>query len=164
MTLLQIGNRIQTFTHCRSVISAKNGILSYTAARTSKFSLLFFGILGCLIHLWWFFVLRARTKSSLTPHLLNFFRYLFRIYLTNLSWYFCYTIDFIHSLIHSFIHSFTAQCLATSPQPLPKWVLHWTRSTASSFKFQYLLSSLRSSSKLLTSSTSSYPTLLFFLQ
>ena len=46
---------------------------------------------------------------------------------------------FIHSVVY----------LMTSPQPLPKWVLHRVWPSASSFKFQYPLPSLRSSSSCL---------------
>ena len=46
-----------------------------------------------------------------------------------------------------FTHS--AVCLTTGPQPLPKRVLHKVRSSASSFNFQYLRFSLRSSSSCL---------------
>jgi hypothetical protein len=52
-----------------------------------------------------------------------------------------------HLVSQSFIHSVV--CLTTGPQPLPKRVLHWVRSSASSFNFQYLLFSLRSSSSCL---------------
>jgi len=54
---------------------------------------------------------------------------------------------YIYSFIHSFIHSVV--CLTTGPKPLPKWALHKTRSRASSFKWEYLLLSLKSSSGLL---------------
>jgi hypothetical protein len=46
--------------------------------------------------------------------------------------------------LNSFIHS--AVCLTTGPKPLPKQALHTVRSTASSFKWEYPLLSLRSSS------------------
>jgi hypothetical protein len=49
--------------------------------------------------------------------------------------------------IHSFIHSVV--CLTTGPLPLPKRLLHRVRSSASSFNFQYLFFSLRSSSSCL---------------
>jgi hypothetical protein len=52
-------------------------------------------------------------------------------------------LSFVHSFIHSFIHS------AVSYKPLPKRLLHTVRSSASSFNFQCLLSSLRSSSSCL---------------
>jgi len=45
--------------------------------------------------------------------------------------------------IHSFIQ---AVCLTTGPKPLPKPALHIARSRASSFKWEYPLLSLRSSS------------------
>ena len=41
------------------------------------------------------------------------------------------------------IHSVV--CLTTGPYPLPKWVFHRVRSSASSFNFQHPLISLRSS-------------------
>jgi len=47
----------------------------------------------------------------------------------------------------SFIHSVV--CLTTGPKPLPKAALHIVRSRASSFKRQYPLLSLRSSSSFL---------------
>ena len=47
----------------------------------------------------------------------------------------------------SFIHS--VFCLATGPKPPPKWFLHIVRSRASSFKWEYPLLSLRSSSSFL---------------
>jgi len=55
----------------------------------------------------------------------------------------------IHSFsIHSiFIHS--VFCLTTGPKPPPKRFLHIVRSRASSFKWQYTLLSLRSSSSFL---------------
>jgi hypothetical protein len=40
-------------------------------------------------------------------------------------------------------------CLTTGPQPLPKWAVHVVGSTASSFKWEYPLLSLRSSSNFL---------------
>ena len=40
-------------------------------------------------------------------------------------------------------------CQTTGPKPLPKWFLHTVRSRASSFKWQYPLLSLRSSSSFL---------------
>ena len=46
-----------------------------------------------------------------------------------------------------FIHSIF--CLTTCPKPPPKWFLHVVRSKASSFKWQYPLLSLRSSSSFL---------------
>jgi len=49
--------------------------------------------------------------------------------------------------IHSFIHS--VFCLTTGPTPLPKRFLHIVRSRASSFKWEYPLLSLRSSSSFL---------------
>ena len=49
------------------------------------------------------------------------------------------TISFIHSLI----------CLTTGPMPPPKRCLHIVRSRASSFKWEYPLLSLRSSSSFL---------------
>jgi hypothetical protein len=48
---------------------------------------------------------------------------------------------------HSFIHS--AFCLTTGPKPLPKRFLHIVRSRASSFKWEYPLLFLRSSSSFL---------------
>ena len=48
---------------------------------------------------------------------------------------------------HSFIH--LVVCLTTGPKPLPKRALHIVRSRASSFKWEYPLLSLRSSSSLL---------------
>ena len=48
-----------------------------------------------------------------------------------------------------FIHSFTVVCLKTGPKPLPKRALHIVRSRASSFKWEYPLLSLRSSSSFL---------------
>jgi len=50
---------------------------------------------------------------------------------------FCYV--FIHSVI----------CLTTGPTPLPKWFIHIVWSRASSFKWEYPLLSLRSSSSFL---------------
>jgi len=49
--------------------------------------------------------------------------------------------------IHSFIHS--VFCLTTGPKPPPKRYLHIVRSRASSFKWEYPLLSLRSSSSFL---------------
>ena len=51
------------------------------------------------------------------------------------------------TFIHSFIHS--VFCLTTGPKPPPKRCLHIVRSRASSFKLQYHLLSLRSSSSFL---------------
>ena len=48
---------------------------------------------------------------------------------------------------HSFIHS--VFCLTTGPKPPPKRCLHIVRSRASSFKWEYPLPSLRSSSSFL---------------
>jgi len=56
----------------------------------------------------------------------------------------CYGI--INSSLH-FIHSVV--CLTTGPKPLPKRALHIVRSRASSFKWEYPLLSLRSSSSFL---------------
>ena len=50
-------------------------------------------------------------------------------------------------LVISFIH--LAVCLTTGPKPLPKRALHLMRSRASSFKWEYPLLSLRSSSSFL---------------
>jgi len=47
--------------------------------------------------------------------------------------------DFIHLVV----------CLTTGPKPLPKWAVHIVRSRASSFKWEYPLLSLRSSSSFL---------------
>ena len=52
-------------------------------------------------------------------------------------------ITFIHSFIHSVV------CLTTGPKPLPKRARHTVRSRASSFKWEYPLLSLRSSSSFL---------------
>jgi len=49
--------------------------------------------------------------------------------------------------IYSFIHPVFG--LATGPKPPPKWCLHIVRSRASSFKWEYPLLSLRSSSSFL---------------
>jgi len=49
----------------------------------------------------------------------------------------------LHSLIHSLF------CLSTGPKPPPKRCLHTVRSRASSFKWEYPLLSLRSSSSFL---------------
>jgi hypothetical protein len=49
----------------------------------------------------------------------------------------------IHSLIHLVV------CLTTGPKPLPKRALHIVRSRASSFKREFPLLSLRSSSSFL---------------
>jgi hypothetical protein len=48
---------------------------------------------------------------------------------------------------YSFIH--LVVCLTTCPKPLPKRALHIVRSRASSFKWEYLVLSLRSSSSFL---------------
>ena len=50
-------------------------------------------------------------------------------------------------LVHSFIHS--EFCLTTGPKPPPKRCLHTVRCRASSFKWEYPLLSLRSSSSFL---------------
>ena len=50
-------------------------------------------------------------------------------------------------LYYSFIHS--VFCLTTGPKPTPKWCHHIMRSRASSFKLEYPLLSLRSSSSFL---------------
>ena len=47
----------------------------------------------------------------------------------------------------SFIH--LVVCLTTGPKVLPKWALHIVRSRASSFKWEYTLLSLKSSSSFL---------------
>jgi len=52
-----------------------------------------------------------------------------------------------NNFIHSFIH--LAVCLTTGRKPLPKRALHIVRSRASSFKWEYPLLSLRSSSSFL---------------
>jgi len=54
----------------------------------------------------------------------------------------CLDILFIHSFIQ-------VVCLTTGPKPLPKRALHIVRSRASSFKWEYPLLSLRSSSSFL---------------
>ena len=51
------------------------------------------------------------------------------------------------TFIHSFIHS--VFCLTTGSEPPPKRFLHTVRSRASSFKWEYPLLSLRSSSSFL---------------
>jgi len=51
--------------------------------------------------------------------------------------------------ITSQIHSFIQYCLTTGPKPPPKLCLHIVRSRASSFKWEYPLLSLRSSSSFL---------------
>jgi len=57
-------------------------------------------------------------------------------------------LDFIRLFsIHPFIHS--VFCLTTGPKPPPKQFLHTVRSSASSFKWEYPLLSLRSSSSFL---------------
>ena len=53
----------------------------------------------------------------------------------------------LEECIHSFIHS--VLCLTTGPKPPPKRFLHIVRSRASSFKWEYHLLSLRSSSSFL---------------
>jgi len=50
----------------------------------------------------------------------------------------------LNTFIHSFIHS--VFCLTTGPKPPPKRYLHIVRSRASSFKWEYPLLFLRSSS------------------
>jgi len=55
-------------------------------------------------------------------------------------------VSILFYLSYSFIH---AVCLTTSPNPLPKPALHIARSRASSFKWEYPLFSLRSSSSFL---------------
>ena len=63
---------------------------------------------------------------------------------------FCVYYSFIHSflsLYHSFTHSLVY--LTAYPLPLPQWVRHRMRSSASSFNFQYPLFVLRSSSSCL---------------
>ena len=55
--------------------------------------------------------------------------------------------DLTPSFIHSFIH--LVVCLTTGPKPLPKRALHIVRSRASTFKWEYPLISLRSSSSFL---------------
>jgi hypothetical protein len=59
---------------------------------------------------------------------------------------------FIHSFIFTYTHVPPMQfihlvvCLTTGPKPLPNRALHMVRSSASSFKCEYPLLSLRSSS------------------
>jgi len=53
-----------------------------------------------------------------------------------------------HVYIYIYIYILLV-CLTTSPKPLPKRALHIVRSTASSFKWEYPLLSLRSSSSFL---------------
>ena len=60
---------------------------------------------------------------------------------------------YIAATWYSFIHS--VFCFTTGPKPLPKPAFHILRSSASSFKWQYPLLSLRSSSSFLTPSSSS---------
>jgi hypothetical protein len=55
--------------------------------------------------------------------------------------------SFIRSFIHSFIH--LVVCLTKGPTPLPKRAVHIGRSRVSSFKWEYRLLSLRSSSSFL---------------
>jgi hypothetical protein len=55
----------------------------------------------------------------------------------------CYPCSFIHSFIH------LAVCLTIGPKPLPKRALHIVQSRASSFRCDYPLLSLRSSSSFL---------------
>jgi hypothetical protein len=61
----------------------------------------------------------------------------------------CYSIftQYMSLKIHSFIHSVVS--LTTGPKPLPKRALHIVRSRAFSFKWEYPLLSLRSSSSFL---------------
>jgi hypothetical protein len=57
-------------------------------------------------------------------------------------------LNFTHiTFIHSFIHSVVS--LTTGSKPVPKWALHIVRSRASSFRCEYPLPSLRSSSSFL---------------
>ena len=58
-----------------------------------------------------------------------------------------YLLHILPSYIIHFIHSVV--CLTTGPKPLPKRALHIVRSRASSFKREYPLLSLRSSSSFL---------------
>ena len=62
-------------------------------------------------------------------------------------WKTIYIYLYIYIFIHSFIHS--VFCLTTGPKPTPKRCLHIVRSRASSFKWEYPLLSLRSSSSFL---------------
>ena len=55
---------------------------------------------------------------------------------------------YIYIYIHIYIYILIV-CLTTGPKPLPKRALHTMRSRASSFKWEYLLLSLRSSSSFL---------------
>ena len=75
-------------------------------------------------------------------------------------------IHYIYIYIHSFIH--LAVCLTTAPKPLSKRALHIVRSRASSFKWEYPLLSLRSSSSFLRLlpclPVTSIPPLVSFLQ
>jgi hypothetical protein len=59
--------------------------------------------------------------------------------------------SFLHSFIHSFIQSFIhlAVCLTAGSKPLPKRTLYIVRSRASSFRCEYPLLSVRSSSSFL---------------
>jgi hypothetical protein len=57
-----------------------------------------------------------------------------------------YTIIFLPHICCSFLQ---VVCLTTGPKPLPKRALHIVRSRASSFKWEYLLLSVRSSSSFL---------------
>ena len=58
---------------------------------------------------------------------------------------------YIHTYIQTYIHSFIhlVVCLTTGPKPLPKPALHIVQSRVSSFKWEYSLLSLRSSSSVL---------------
>ena len=53
----------------------------------------------------------------------------------------------LFQLTHIYFH--LVVCLTTGPKPLPNWALHIVRSRASSFKWEYPLLSLRSSSSFL---------------
>jgi hypothetical protein len=60
----------------------------------------------------------------------------------------CYMFEFVYWACSCiFIH--LVVCLMTGPKPLPKWAVHLVWSRASSFKWEYAVLSLRSSSSFL---------------
>ena len=52
-------------------------------------------------------------------------------------------------LLHKYVSIHSVICLTTGPTPLPEWFLHIVQSRASSFKWEYPLLSLKSSSSFL---------------
>jgi len=95
----------------------------------------------CSIASW----IRSPWLMLLSREILTFLMKGFRV--SSRTWTRLRVLKFLCKVKSAFIH--LVVCLTTGPKPLPKRALHIGRSRASSFKWEYLLLSLRSSSSFL---------------